>query len=108
MAYNYNGRSERVRPVMWIDPSAQVPHPSLARRFCVLFNDSFFYDILTVKTAFYLMETGGIHDPSLFSQFPSFALCTATPPAESLSTRATVPLSVLTRSFHTKPLSQGM
>jgi len=55
MAYNYNGQSERVRPVIWIEDSAQVPHPPLARRFCVSFNDSFFYDILTVKTAFYLM-----------------------------------------------------
>jgi len=77
---------------MWIDPSAQVPHPPFARRFCVLFNDSFFYDILTFKTPFYLMETGGIHDPSLFSQFPSYPLCMATPPAESLSKRATVGL----------------
>ena len=37
---------------MWIEHSAQVPHPPLARRFCVSFNDKFFYDILTVTTAF--------------------------------------------------------
>ena len=100
MAYNDYGQSERVRPVMWIDPSAQVPHPPLARRFCVSFNDSFYYDILTVKSAFYLMETGGIHDPSLFSQFPSYPLMHGhNSGRESFHVRHGWFITVLTRSL---------
>lgn len=36
------------------------------------------------------MEPHGVHHPTLLSQFPSYTPCMASPPAQSLSERATV------------------